>query len=504
MRRDQNNLRLTQNIQTNSIIIIDRKRQDRGRPATSPLSAYETVSNLMRATLKSTQSLWRTHQHRLQTKPQQIRKGSIMLVIGILTQFFLLFTLFDSNNQPSIPTLSYFSSVSPFSSPKTTYASPPSTLTSTPTEVNYPIYFERQLTPDYNSYHPEYDDPSILTVPDVRRIGKLKCIQIVGVKGLQSIEGIGAVFRLNQLAVFLASYYKKKLAFPSRSSEHDYDLSEMFSDCGYSKTYMDFPEHCTLDQEKVFIEECSAGDCHCLGKQLHPYVSNLVNNNNCDIIGILSDRYKTQQFSGCLQPLLYRYFGTQKLSKHVRKPDWEYDVIHYRHGDLAEKPGGKSFAPYQFEHLMRTLCDLSTRDIIILTENHPPVPHCSNMSRVFVANASVQHAFAVIQHAKHVAVGLGGFSIVLAEMAKPVRMIMLDLHVGFFRWLPCNKWSVVTGSGARFHFNSRAHMLSYALSNANLHRERFLNPGDIKLKRLNWLVPTRMWTPQLMAPLNLD
>lgn len=468
----------------------------------------------MRARAKPTASPWRSLN--LLATSVTLRRGSAIIAVGILTQLLILLTFFfsdsDSSSSPTIPSYSYIppSSSSAYSSA----VNFPVNLT----HVNYPIHFERALTSLGMRYDAEQDDPTAsATVPRIRRLPRLRCVQIVGAKGLQSIEGIGAVFRLNQLAVFLASYYRVDLAFPSKESEHHYDLGELFSDCGYRKTYMDFPNECVLNQERVFIEECASGDCHCLGRQYHKYVHRLVHDADCPVIGVLSDRYKTQQFSGCYQPLLYRYFGTKPLRsvsgsrktpeepqfQRFMQPYWNYDVIHYRHGDLADKPGGKSFAPYQIEHLMRTLCDMSDRDIIVLTENYPPVPHCLNESRVVVSNSSLEHAFVIMQYAKHVAVGLGGFSIILAEMARPVRMVMLDLHVRFFRWLPCDKWTVVTGSGARFHFGSRAHMLAYALSSANLHRERFLNPGDIKHKRLTWKVPTRVWSPELMVPLNL-
>lgn len=381
--------------------------------------------------------------------------------------------------------------------------------------VNFPVRFERQLIPHTRTYRPspfhssaqagkpDVGDPKSIVAPASRKVRGLKCVQIAGDRGLQSIEGIGAVYRLNQMAVFIASYFQVDLAFPSKTSEHGYDLSKFFSDCGHSQSYMDMPDECILNQEYMFIEECPAGDCHCLGNQIRPYLTQMLSEHGrkCSVIGVLSDRYKTQQFSGCVRPLLSRYFGTKPEGE---RPKWEFDAIHYRHGDLAEKPGGKSFAPYQLEHLMRTLCDMSERDIVILTEGSPPVPRChGHRNRIVIANESIQHAFAIMQHAQHVAVGLGGFSIILAEMAKPTRMIMLDLHVRFFRWLSCDAWTVVTGSGARYHFGSRAHMLLYALSSANLHRERFLNPGDIKLKRLEWAVPSRAFESKLLGPVKL-
>lgn len=332
-----------------------------------------------------------------------------------------------------------------------------------------------------------------------RHIPGLKCVQVVGHRGMQSIEGLGAVFRLNQVVPFLASYYQLKLGFPSKPSEHNYDLGHIFSDCGYRYTYATFPPSCTISENKMYTPMCARADCECMADAYHKTLTNLTKTQKCTTIGFLTDRFKTLRYSGCIKSLMLRYFGTQGAAK----PAWEYDVVHYRMGDLANTPGGKSFALEELGFLIHALCKLSERDIVILTEGRPEVPDCRDgPGRVMLASdTSLSETFQIFQHAHSISVGVSGFAFILAEIATPKRVVVLDWHARFYRWVHCEKWTLVTKGGSMFHFESKLHMEYYAMSNSEMEREiTFLNPGDIKHIHFNVSVPERVWSPQLMLP----
>lgn len=348
--------------------------------------------------------------------------------------------------------------------------------------------FERQLRP-------------LTTAAPPHAISGLECIQVAGHRGLHSIEGIGAVFRLNQLGPFLASYYRVKFAMPSKVSEHGYDISQFFSDCGYRQTYEQFPTQCTLEQDRVPFEVCPRADCECLASQFHPYITSLVRS-GCKVVGVIPDRFKTLEFSGCFRSTLLRYFGSRGAS-----PKWEYDLLHYRRGDLATKPGGKSYSPWQFSTLIAALCSQSDRDIVVLTEgSHIEVPQCLHTRTgkdriVLAADTHITEALLLAQHAKSLAVGVSGLAFLLAEMAHPSRMVLISSHARLYRWVHCEKWSLVAKDSTVFNFATKAHMDFFVMSAANLNFEtRFLNPGDTKAIVFRPSVPTRNWTREMMAP----
>lgn len=357
-----------------------------------------------------------------------------------------------------------------------------STSTSTTTT------FEQQLRP-------------LTTAVPPRMIRGLECIQIAGRRGLHSIEGIGAVFRLDQLGPFLASYYNVKFAMPSKPSEHGYDISHFFSDCGYRESYERFPAQCILEQDKILFEVCPRADCACLASQYHPHITALVRN-GCTVVGIIPDRFKTLEFSGCFRSTLLRYFGSRGPP-----PNWEYDVIHYRRGDLASKPGGKSFSVWEFSTLMKALCAQSDRDIVVITEGtNVEAPRCRHEKTgkdrvVLAADTSISEALQIAQHAKTLSIGLSGFAFLIAEMASPSRMVLIEFQARFYRWVNCEKWTLVSKDSSAFNFATKVHMDFYTMSHSSLNRElRFLNPGDLKSIAFHPSLVTRTWNRDMMAP----
>lgn len=331
-----------------------------------------------------------------------------------------------------------------------------------------------------------------------RHIPGLKCIQLARDGG--SREGMGAKMRLNQIAPFLASYYNVKLAFTSMYSKHEYDLVDMFDDCGYKAGTKDtFPEKCVVDESYLEIDLCPRGDCGCMAAQFHDSIVQKVQD-GCDIVGARPNRFKTLEFSGCLGDVMRRYFATKGT------PKWEYDVIHYRMGDLAGVPGGKSFSRDQVANLITAMCVKSRRDIVVLTEGAPEIPECAEefggaKRIVLAADTDVRHVFQIAQHGKSLSMGVSGFSFLMTEMAQPERMVVLFQHARYYRWVRAPKWTLVAAGGARFHFNSKAHMELYAMSNSDSEKEiKFRNPGDRRTLQWNWSVPTRQWTTQMMTP----
>lgn len=331
-----------------------------------------------------------------------------------------------------------------------------------------------------------------------RHLAGLQCLQVVGHRGLHTIEGLGAVFRLNQVVPFLASYYKVKLGLPSKPSEHDYDVGKLFSDCGYLDTYASFPPECTIFESAVYTPMCARADCECLADAFHEVLSNATRQ-GCKTVGFMTDRFKTLRYSGCIKPLLLRYFGTVGGAR----PSLAYDVVHYRMGDLANLPGGKSFSINELGFLIHALCKLSERDIVVVTEGVPHLPQCRHgRTRVVLASdTSLPETFQIMQHAHSVSVGVSGFAYLLAEIATPQRMVVLDWHARSYRWVECEKWTLITKGGSVFHFESRLHMEQYAMSASNMEQEiSFLNPGDARKIAFNLTVADRVWTADMMKP----
>lgn len=325
----------------------------------------------------------------------------------------------------------------------------------------------------------------------------LECLQILEVS--QSREGFGAVVKRNQGAVLLASYYNAKLQFPELTSVHGYNYAEMFDECGVEMDD-EYLERCTLHQKNVLFEFCERGDCECMAGQYGPALKQLVDR-GCATVAIMHDSFKRIEFSGCLSML------KEKFGSSGDRPKWEYDVIHYRMGDLADKPGGKSFSMMELWVILRMFCRMSDRDIVIVTEGVPEVPDCGD--RVVIADTNIEYSMQIFQHAKWVASGVSSFSYVLMEFATPERVIMKYGHALRYEFVSCENWTIVDSkSGANFHFKSKKDMVEMITSSRMPYEEWIFRRRkeffEDEMNKFNVSVPKRIWKPEMMKPTVLN
>lgn len=333
--------------------------------------------------------------------------------------------------------------------------------------------------------------PALRKGPDSVR--GLECIRIL--EGSQTTEGIGAVFKRNQVAVLLASYYKVKLQFPELMSIHGYNYADMFDNCNHDMSD-EFRKRCTLYLKDILFEYCTRGDCDCMAGQYATHLQRVVDR-GCPTVGIQHDGFKRIEFSGCL-PLLKRYFGTKGPP-----PDWEYNAIHYRMGDLADKPGGKSFSIMELWVLIKMMCLMSDRDIVVVTEGKPEIPECGN--RIVLADTSIEYSMQIFQHAKFVAAGVSSFAYILMEFASPERVVIKTGHVLRYEFVDCENWTLVDSkTGATLHFDSKKAMVDMMSSSRKLEFEWTVRKrkefAAAEIKTFNMSVPKRIWEPSMMKP----
>lgn len=316
------------------------------------------------------------------------------------------------------------------------------------------------------------------------RSSTLGCVKIAETG--QTNEGIGALFRRNQIAVFIAESYHAKIAFPNITSDHGYAVQDMFDQCPTP------PESCTVHMEKLILYRCPRADCECLKRQLQRYIAE--KGKVCRVLGVETDRVRTLEYSGCVGRILSRYFGT------TSKPSRSYDAIHYRTGDLAEKRTGKKFSLHELWYLLSAMCKISERDIIVVTEGRPKIPkpaHCGNRL-VLASDTTVHEAFRILQHAMTVAVGTSSFATMMMEVASPKHMVVLARVVAHYQWVDCEYWTVVGDRGALFHFDSKKMMLGSVLGSGGVQTRSLRTRNQERFNKYEVGVPPREWNPKEM------
>lgn len=328
-------------------------------------------------------------------------------------------------------------------------------------------------------------------------------------------EGLGAILRRNQLAVFLADVYGADLAWDHMRSSHGYNTELFFSQCEAA------PNGCKLFQKSMVLPRCPRGDCACLWQGVSQYLLSVKEEReedgskkvitgaeqsmemNCSVLGVKNDRLVTQEYSGCMGDAMRRYFvhSNKTLAPHLRASSTtpttttptskgEYDVIHYRMGDLRKKPGMKSPSEIELFYLLEAICKLSSRRIYILTEGNPSIPDVSCFHRLFMASdTSLHDAFSIMRHARIVSVGSSSFSIVLAEVAQPDEVVTLHRTLDLYEWMRAERWTVVMGRGEFFHFDSKMAMTETLLTGRDprartYRREGWFNATSFKLKKI--------------------
>lgn len=288
-------------------------------------------------------------------------------------------------------------------------------------------------------------------------------------------EGLGSVLRRNQLAIFLADVYGANLAWDSMPSSHRYHTNEFFSECETAT------DDCRLRQSSMVLPKCSRGDCDCLFRGVSDYV--IPKENICTVLGVQNERLMTQEYSGCMKNVLTRYFVRPEVPV---VPD--YDVIHYRMGDLKKKKGTKSPLDVELYYTLEAMCKLSERDIYVLTEGNPSIPFVSCFDRIVMASdTSMIDVFSIIRYAKAISVGSSSFSIAMAEVAEPTEVITLHRTLGLFEWIDSPKWTVIMEYGEHFHFNSKKMMIDTLLTGKDYRsrtyrRESWFNATGFHMK----------------------
>lgn len=335
-------------------------------------------------------------------------------------------------------------------------------------------------------------------------------------------EGLGAILRRNQLAVFLADVYGANLAWDHMRSSHRYNTEEFFSECEPAQ------DGCKLFQKSMVLRRCPRGDCACLWNGVSRYLLSVKQTDegdeaneqgepaksmemNCSVLGVKNDRLVTQEYSGCMGDAMRRYFvhSNKTLASHLPSSPpssassspssaspsspqlkGEYDVIHYRMGDLRKKPGMKSPSEVELYYLLEAMCKLSDRRIYILTEGNPGIPDVSCFDRLYMASdTSLHDAFSIMAFARVVSVGSSSFSIVLAEVARPDEVVTLYRTLALYEWMRAQRWTVVMGRGEFFHFDSKESMVDTLLTGRDprartYRREGWFNATSFKIKKI--------------------
>ena len=290
---------------------------------------------------------------------------------------------------------------------------------------------------------------------------KLKCVYALGANVTK--EGLGSILRRSQLASFIASSYNLPIQFPVviHKSSHGYAISDMFSQCAGKIKRTDIPANCQLKFKRLNIVRCPRGDCQCKLERLKKHLLPL--KQRCTTLGVWEDDGYNAEYTGCLSGLIRRYFGNDT------KPKQDYDVIHYRAGDLFKNyKNSKTFTKHEMYSIISTLCDLSDRPIVILTEGSTDLPTCKKNGVILASNLSLMESFKIAQHATNLVVGESTFAFLLAELARPERMIILERSVPFYEWSKCEKWTILGKRGMPFHFDSKRAMTEAVLERHSL------------------------------------
>lgn len=290
---------------------------------------------------------------------------------------------------------------------------------------------------------------------DSRRLRMLYPSRVKCVLAMQSnfTRGLGAIIMRNHLAAFVASIEHVPLAFSPLYSTHGYDLGSFFSDCADNQTV---PAECTVHHWKMGLKQCTRGDCKCISDQVSPHLA--IVRRSCDTIRVESDGLLDLELSGCIRYMMDRQFGNRTA------PPVEYDAIHFGIGDLKGY-GLDSFSKRDLFCIVRAMCDLSDRPIVIITEGNPTVPHLGSCGRriVLANDESIKESFRIIQHANNVAIGTSSLALAMMELATPERVTVMQAAAGFYEWVNCENWTVIGDRCEAFHFNSKKLMVERAL-----------------------------------------
>ena len=312
--------------------------------------------------------------------------------------------------------------------------------------------------------------------------GKVGCIKIV--RNFGGREGIGSLVHRTQLAFFLASVFDVEINFPRLDSVHGYGLHDMFSECAEAEP------SCYLNEQAAAIARCPPGDCECMKRSVAPHVLPLTK--NCSVISVATGPDRNREYGGCLTRVMKRYLGTEH-------PPWEkldYDVLHFRAGDLARAKHGKAYHPYETNALLQQMCLLSNRDIVVVTEGTPSMPvvkECKDRL-VMAGNTTMKEALGILQHGKHVSLGISSFAILAAELVRPERMVIVERAAETFEWVDCEKWTVISDTFSAFHFHSRELMSKSVISRSLLSRGFTTHNQRGKMKNIRFEIPERRWS----------
>lgn len=312
----------------------------------------------------------------------------------------------------------------------------------------------------------------------------LGCVKIADIG--QSTEGIGAILLRNQEALFIAESHRANIAFPPILSDHGYAIQDMFDTCPEP------PQHCQVRIDDMVLYRCPRADCNCLRQQIARYVADKTR--TCPVLGVENNRIRTLEYSGCLGGILSRYLGT------TSKPTMEYDAIHYRFGDLAQKGIGKRFSLNELWYLLSAMCKISDRDIVIVTEGNPKIPNPTNCwNRLILASDTTVHeAFRILQHAKTISVGTSSFALMMTELASPMHMVVLERTASRYEWVDCKQWTIVGERGALFHFESKKMMLDTVLGGEGVKTRSHRTKKQESRNSYELGVPSRIWNPKKM------
>ena len=321
------------------------------------------------------------------------------------------------------------------------------------------------------------------------RTSKVTCIEII--RNFDGKEGVGARIKRTQFAFFLASILRAEIDFPKLNSSHWYFTHELFSKCQKAEPA------CNLSEETAAIARCPRGDCDCLKDKVVPHVLPLAR--RCSVISVENVQERTMEYGGCLGQVVSRYFG-------MTHPPWEsldYDAIHIRAGDMANQTTGKAYHPNEIQVLLKQMCLLSNRDIVIVTEGAPEMPvirECGDRL-VLSGNNTLKEAFGIFQHAKQVSLGTSSFAGLLAEVVRPERMIVVERAAEVLEWVDCEKWTVLSKKYAVFHFDSKQMML-HAVIDRSLESRSYHTKTGQQAMTCDSAVPRRRWSNETSWILN--
>lgn len=308
--------------------------------------------------------------------------------------------------------------------------------------------------------------------------------------GFQNDEGIGQALKRNQFAIFVAQLLRAKLSLPDRPTSHNYSLAHFFDACPAPAA----PRlaRCTLRLDELLLERCARRDCACLRDSLLPYLRPLAA--ACPLVAVHHDKFKTQEYSGCIADPLTRYLGGPN-----RWPA-PYNAVHFRQGDLADRRHANSTYMRQLYNQINFMCKHSPHDIIVVTEGEPELPTCGNNRVVLAGNTSVREAFSIMQHARWIGVGKSGFAIAMMQIARPQRVLMEHWVMPNYDWLDVPKWTVFNSVGAAFNFRSAEDAFYRVYASAGIDLLTYKNPALLKYVRFDVQVPSRRWETEALPP----